>query len=156
MRQGYTPLTHRFKDRTMESNTERLKALHRTFGKHKASVFACRPPESPRATSCNNSPVSANARREPAQAAFNSRSDPDTHADILGKFSDAIGLVETAYTALETYEMATFAVTCLRFGLDMLNRAYNELDRAVIPNAGTRSDIVPLTASQVGADPAPT
>jgi hypothetical protein len=56
--------------------------------------------------------------------------DVGAHADILGQFSDAIDFVRTACAALESDERTTFAVPCLRLALDMLDRAYNNLDDA--------------------------
>lgn len=137
----------------MEPNPKRLKALHGPFGVRRPSTFACRPLESPCPNLLNNAPESANPGRELVQPALSRRLDFDTRADIRGEFSDAIAIVETAYTALETFETATFALACLRFGIDKLNNAYCKIESASMPNVSTVSDIEPSTEN---ADPAPT
>lgn len=85
------------------------------------------------------STTKAAARRTPARRIPRARVQTnaatlisDQQAATLGCFCDAIGFVETACVALETDQRTTFAVPCLRLGLDLLHRAYNELDLGTV------------------------
>jgi len=56
--------------------------------------------------------------------------------EILGRFSDALALAETAYSALETAqedeELIGPGVLTLKHGIDALNRVYTDLDLAIL------------------------
>jgi len=49
-------------------------------------------------------------------------------AHILSHIKDGVGIVSTARSALERGDTTAFAVTGLRFGIDMLEHAYSVLD----------------------------
>jgi len=50
--------------------------------------------------------------------------------EILGQFSDCRAIIECAYTTMDCKAAGDEAV-CLRLGLDMLQRAYNNLDTVI-------------------------
>lgn len=56
--------------------------------------------------------------------------------EILGRFSDALALAETAYSALETAQededLIGPGVLTLKHGIDALNRVYTDLDLAIL------------------------
>ena len=55
--------------------------------------------------------------------------------EVLGQFSDALGIVETAHRALEANEehFPSFSdVSTLRVGIEALKRAYTQLDLAIL------------------------
>lgn len=56
--------------------------------------------------------------------------------EILGRFSDALALAETAYSALEVAqedeELIGPSVLTLKHGIDALNHVYTDLDLAIL------------------------
>lgn len=52
-------------------------------------------------------------------------------SEILGRFSDANAVVETACRAMESGEDYTVEMSALRSGLRMLAEVYDDLDRAI-------------------------
>jgi hypothetical protein len=56
--------------------------------------------------------------------------------EILGRFSDALALAETAYSALEAAqedeELIGPSVLTLKHGIDALNHVYTDLDLAIL------------------------
>jgi len=70
---------------------------------------------------------------------------------LLGRFSTARAVIETACRSLETGERHTEETTALRVGLTMLDAAYNEFDfaiDAIDSKSGPRRPLIPVDAGK--------
>jgi len=131
----------------MEPITERLRMLHQNSGIQGASLVARRQP---------TSSASANRRRQSISPATLSASDVDVDFNVLNGLSAVLNFVEAACTELESGAKPVIAVPCLRLSLDLLKRAYNELDKSDTAHVGAMGDIRAARAGASGGRDAAT
>lgn len=87
---------------------------------------------------------SSRAARKSARGAH-----PPDLTVLLGRFCEALAVIETACRAQELSENHTDETVTLRVGLKMLNGVYTELDRAILLRCG----FSPHRTNSVGVGP---